>query len=103
MEIKIGKYTLKADRYGVWLEQEVKGKKGKSEGKDVQRRITGYYRDFSLLLDDFIDSRVKDSDANNMKQVLAEIDSALKDAKRIARETIKADFHIVKDTRKEKK
>lgn len=99
MEIKIGRYTLQSDRYCCFIEQEFKNDKGKI----AQRRVSGYFRDLGALLDDFIDTRVKDSDANNMKQVLAEIDSALKDAKRIARETIKADFHIVKDTRKEKK
>ena len=98
MEVKVGKYTLKADRYGAWLEQEFKNEKGKI----AQRRVSGYFRDLGALLDDFIDTRVKDSDANDMKQVLAEIDSALKDAKRIAREAVKADFHIVRTKEKEK-
>ena len=90
MEIKIGKYTLKSDYFCCWLNQEVKTGKGKIS----QKRITGYYRDIGLLLDDFIDMRVKDSDASSMKQVLAEIEQATKDAKKIAREAYKGKFAL---------
>lgn len=96
MELKIGKYTLKSDKFCAWLEKECKTE----QGKTTQRRVTGYFRDFNLLLDDFIDTKVKESDASDMKQALAEIDSALKDAKRIAKETVKADFHIVRERSK---
>lgn len=91
MEIKVGKYTLKSDRFCCWLEKESKGK----DGKIRQARVSGYFRDFGMLLDDFIDRRVKDSDANDMKQALAEIDASLKDAKKIAREAVKGNFKII--------
>ena len=90
MEITSGKYTLKSDRFCVWIEQEVKTEKGKIR----HQRITGFYRDFGLLLDNFIDLRVKDSDASDMKQLLAEIESATKDAKKIAREAYKGKFAL---------
>lgn len=90
MKIKTGKFTLKSDRFGAWIEQEVKTEKGKTR----HQRITGYYRDFGLLLDNFIDLRTKDSDASDMKQVLAEIESATKDAKKIAREAYKGKFAL---------
>lgn len=98
MEIKIGKYTLRSDRFCAWLDKEYK----QENGKIVQRRVSGYYRDFGLLLDDFIDTKVKESDANDMKQALAEIESAMKDAKKIARAAYKGDFTIVRNTPKEK-
>ena len=90
MEIKTGKFTLKSDRFCCWLEQEVKTEKGHTRNQ----RITGFYRDIGLLLDNFIDLRVKDSDASDMKQVLAEIESATKDAKKIAREAYKGKFAL---------
>ena len=98
MEIKIGKYTLRSDRFCAWLDKEYK----QENGKIVQRRVSGYHQDIGLLLDDFIDTKVKESDAKDMKQVLAEIDSAMKDAKKIARAAYKGDFAIVRNTPKEK-
>lgn len=96
MEIRIGKFTLKSDRFCAWIEQEVKTEKGKSR----HQRITGYYRDFGLLLDNFIDLRTKDSEASELKQVLAEIESATKDAKKIAREAYKGKFALEERGRK---
>lgn len=90
MRIQIGKYILRSDQFCAWLEQEVKTEKGKTR----HQRITGYYRDIGLLLDNFIDLRTKDSDATDMKQVLAEIESATKDAKKIAREAYKGKFAL---------
>lgn len=98
MEIKIGRYTLKSDRFSCFIEQEFT----QENGKVGQRRVTGYFRDIGSLLDDFIDTRTKDSDATELKQVLAEIESALKDAKKIARESVKADFQIIRNLGKEK-
>lgn len=96
MEIKIGKYTLRSDRFCAWLDKEYK----QENGKIVQRRVSGYHRDIGLLLDDFIDTKVKESDARDMKQALAEIESAMKDAKKIARAAVKADFQIVRNKEK---
>ena len=90
MEITSGKYTLKSDRFCAWVEQEVK----MDNGKIRHQRITGFYRDIGLLLDNFIDLRVKDSDATDLKQVLAEIEAAMKDAKKIAREAYKGKFAL---------
>lgn len=97
MEVKIGKYTLKSDYLSAWIEEEFVIQEGKNKGKTTQRRVTGYFRDLGLLLDDFIDTKAKDNDAEDMTQALAEIETALKDAKKIARAAVKEDFHIIRE------
>lgn len=100
MEIKIGKYTLRSDRFCAWIDKDYLNKEN---GKIYQRRVAGYCRDFGTLLDDFIDNGVKESDATEVKQLLAEIESVTKDAKKIARAAYKGDFAIVRNAPKEKK
>lgn len=102
MELKIGKYTLHSDKYCAWLTEEknVKTKSGKDTTKNV--RVSGYYREFEFLLRDFIHTRVKDSDATEVKEVLALIDKTQKEAVQIAKAAVKADFHIVRYPGKEK-
>lgn len=98
MELKVGKYTLKSDRFCAFIEEEVNIKDSKTgKTKKGNKRVTGFCRDFGVLLDDFIDYKVKDSEAENMKQALAEIDSAMKDAKKIAKAAVKEDFHIIRE------
>lgn len=98
MEIKVGHYTLKSDRFSCFITEEVK----QENGKIGHRRVTGFHRDMGSLLDDFIDTKAKDSDATELKQVLAEIEDALKIAKQIARASVKAGFQIVRKARAEK-
>lgn len=97
MEIKVGKYTIRSDRWCAYILEDIKVKEGKHKGEIIEKQVTGYHRDMGTLLDDFIDTKAKGSDAKTVKQVLADIDSALKDAKKIARESVKADFQIVRE------
>ena len=94
MEIKKGKYTLKSDKFCAWIEEEVKIKEGKRKGETETRRVTGYFRNFEQLLNDFLETNTKDSDAKALEEVIKEIEKAAKDAKKIIREAIKGDFKI---------
>ena len=96
MEIKIGHYTLKSDKFCAWVEQDFEVTEGKAKGTIISRRITGYFRDFNKLLDDFIDVAIKDSDAQTVADALAILCKATKDAKRIAKEAVKNDFRIIR-------
>ena len=96
MEIKIGVYTIRSDKFCIWIEQDFEVTEGKAKGTIVSRRITGYYRSLEKLLDDFIDVALKDSDAKSVEEALAILCKATKDASRIAKESIKKDFRIIR-------
>ena len=97
MEIRIGHYTLKSDRYCAWLEQDFEVVEGKGKGNIVSRRITGYYRDLRRLLEDFIDMQIKDDDVESVQDAITKLTNAVDDAKAIARAAVKADFQIVRN------
>lgn len=96
MEIRAGKYTIKSDKFCAWVEEEAKIKDGKRKGETETRRVTGYFRNFEQVLDDFIETKVKGSDAKSVEEVLKILDRATKDAKRIVREAKKGDFKIIR-------
>ena len=96
MEIKIGHFTIKSDKFCAWLEQDFEVIEGKAKGTIVSRRITGYHLSFDKLLDDFVDTAIKDSDAKTVEDALAVLCKATKDAKRIAKESITNDFRIIR-------
>ena len=88
MDIKIGKFTLKSDRYCAYIVEDVEA----GTGKVRQERVTGYWREIGGLLDDFVDRQVKGSGAESMKQCLAEIETALNTARKLAREAYDVEF-----------
>lgn len=83
MDIKVGKYVLRSDRYCCWLEKD-------------GTRIAGYCTRLDRLLEDFIDKQVKESDAKTVEEALGVLDKATKDAKMIAKAAYKGDFKIVR-------
>ncbi len=96
MEIKVGKYWLKSDKFCCWIEEEYKDKNGKT----TSRRVAGYVTKMDRLLEDFIDKKFKDSDAKSMEEVIKILDEAVKDAKKIAVAAYKGDFKIIRHKEK---
>lgn len=87
MKIEIGKYRLNSDSLCYWIDEKKKGDKAKEE---YWERITGYYKDFDALMDNFICCKVRKSGATDMKDAVKDIDNAVKEARKIVREYVKA-------------
>ena len=103
MEIKVGKYTLKSDRYSTWIEEEYKSEDEKTKGKTMTRRVAGYCQSFNRLLEDFIDKGIKDSDAKSVEEALSVLCKATRDAKKISKEAAEKNFRIIRHKESEGK
>ena len=90
MEIKIKDYTLRSDKFSMWIEKD-------------GNRIAGYCQSFNRLLEDFMDKAVKESDAKTVEEALAILDKATEEAKQIAKAAYKGDFKIVRSKESEGK
>ena len=90
MDIKAGKYTLRSDSQGFWIEETrvVENDDGEA-GKPYQARVSGYYAHIEDLLADFVTRRFRNSDKQKMEDVLNELAEAVKDSKKIVREYAK--------------
>lgn len=90
MDIKAGKYTLRSDSQCFWIEEtRVTEKEDGTKGKPYQARVSGYYAHIEDLLADFITRRFRSSDKEKMEDVLKELNTALKDAKKTIRQYAK--------------
>ena len=90
MDIKAGKYTLRSDSQCFWIEEtRVAEKEDGEAGKEYQARVSGYYAHIEDLLANFITRRFRSSDKEKMEDVLRELNTALKDAKKTIREYVK--------------
>lgn len=90
MDIKAGKYTLRSDSQCFWIEEtRVTEKEDGTKGKPYQARVSGYYAHIEDLLEDFVTRRFRNSDKEKMEDVLRELNTALKDAKKTIREYVK--------------
>ena len=92
MEITVGKFTIKSDRFCFWVEETRKvdktkqKKQRKSDGDETTNRVTGYHGNVDDLLEDFVDRRLVQSDAKDVEKVLREIAETQRAVKKIARQ-----------------
>lgn len=104
MEIKIGKYILRSDRYAMWIdtEYETKDKKGNLTGKTQIRRVAGYSRTWDNLLRSFIEVQHRDNDAQTVKELLKAFKQVAEDTEQLKKTALKNDFRIIRQIAKEK-
>lgn len=70
MKIQIGeRIYLNSDSQCYWITQEVEIKKGKNAGKFTEKRITGYFRNLTDLLSDIPERKIRECDAETMKEL----------------------------------
>lgn len=70
MKIQIGeRIYLNSDSQCYWITQEVEIKKGKNAGKFTEKRITGYFRNLTDLLSDIPERKIRECDAETMKDL----------------------------------
>lgn len=70
MNIKVGKYIIKSDSYCMWIEEEYVGKTKSGEEKTATRQVSGYVRDFSQLLENFMEHKIRNSEAETVTELL---------------------------------
>lgn len=105
MDIKIGRYYLRSDKFCLWIdvEYETKDKNGKPTGKITTRKVAGYSRDFPDLLRSFVRVQHRDNDAKTVKELLTVLKKTAEDTEAINKTALKQDFKIIRQIAKDNK
>ena len=103
MKIQAGKYILNSDSLSMWVEEEYKGKDSKGRTRMQTRRISGYHNNFKALLESFCARRIGSSAAENMKDLLKDLDQTYQDMLMLNDEAVKGDFRRLRDKHSGKK
>lgn len=70
MKIQIGeRIYLDSDSQCYWITQEKEVKRGNNAGKLTEKPITGYFRNLTDLLSDIPDRKIRECDAETMKDL----------------------------------
>ena len=102
MDIQIGRYHLRSDRYCMWLDVEYETTKdGKPTGKTAIRKVAGYSRDFDDLLRSFVKVHHRDNDAKTVKELLTVFKQVAEDTEAVKKTALKNDFKIIRQIAKE--
>jgi hypothetical protein len=101
MEIKVGKYVLRSDRFCMWIGEEYEVQKGKTKGKTVTKRVAGYSDSFDTLLRRFVKTKHRDNDAKTVKELLEVFKKTAEDTEAIKKTAIKEDFKLIRQKSKE--
>ena len=72
MDVRIGKFIIRSDAYCMWIDEEYTGKTRGGEEKLYTRQVAGYVRNFEQLLENFLEKRMRGSDARDVEAVLKE-------------------------------
>lgn len=78
MKIKRGRYTIRTDKWNIWIEEKVETESGKTATVNH-----GYYRDLDKCMKDFVKRKTLGSDETSVKKALERLSDALKDAEQI--------------------
>ena len=101
MEITVGKYILRSDKYSMWIDEEYIVQEGKTKGKKVTRRVAGYSTNLDNLISSFVRIRHRDNDAKNLKELLEILKKTAEDTEQIKKTALKEDFRIIRAKAKE--
>lgn len=82
MELKIGKYTVCADKYCWWINVT---KKAEKTGAEREEKVAGYSVNAEQLLDSFIENRFRDAHSKSVETYLKHVATVEREAKRIAK------------------
>lgn len=102
MDIQIGKYRLRSDKFCMWIdvEYEAKSRDGK-KGKITTKRVAGYTRTWEHLLRNFIEVQHRDNDARTVKELLTVFKQVAEDTEAIKKTALKNDFKVIRQIAKE--
>lgn len=102
MEIRIGKYILRSDKYSMWIDEEYTVQEGKTKGKKVTKKVAGYSTTFENLLHSFIQVKHRDNDAKSVKELIEIMKKTAEDTELIKKTALKEDFKLMRQIAKEK-
>ena len=83
MEVRVGSYIIKSDPQCMWIEEEYMGKTKAGEDKTYTRMATGYVRTFEQLLANFMEYRMRNREAADVRTVLVEFAKCEADIKKL--------------------
>ncbi len=69
MEIKIGDYKVQSDSMNLWVTKDSVS----SNGTHTEKKVAGYAQNFEQLYTQFIDAKLRGSDATKIKDLLKEV------------------------------
>lgn len=70
MKIQIGeRIYLNSDSQCYWITQEKEVKRGSNAGRLTEKRITGYFRNLTDLLSDIPERKLRECDAETIKEL----------------------------------
>lgn len=101
MEIPIGKYILRSDKFSMWIDEEYIVQEGKTKGKKVTRRVAGYSNSFDNLINSFVKTKHRDNDAKTLKELLEVFKKTAEDTELIKKTALREDFRIIRAKAKE--
>lgn len=101
MEIKVGKYILRSDKFCMWIDEEYVVQEGKTKGKTVTKRAAGYSNDFDALLRSFVKVKHRDNDAKTVEELVKILKKTAEDTEAIKKTALKEDFRIIRKMGKE--
>lgn len=103
MNIKIGRYYLRSDKFCLWIDTESanKDKHGNPTGKTTVRRVAGYSRTWEHLLSSFVEVQHRDNDAQTVKELLQVFKQVAEDTEALKKTALKEDFRIIRKIAKE--
>lgn len=94
MKIQIGERIYpNSDSQCYWITQEKEVKRGNNAGKLTEKRITGYFRNLTDLLSDIPERKIRECDAETMKELKGVVSST----ESLVREIIDKLSHLDKE------
>ena len=104
MEIRVGKYILRSDRYSMWIDTEypTKDKNGNPTGKTTTKKVAGYKQTWGQLLQSFVEVQHRDNDAQTVKELLKVFQQVAEDTEELKKTALKNDFKIIRQIARKK-
>lgn len=84
MNIDMGKYILKSDALCMWIEEKRKGKTKDGKETETTKRVTGYAVTFEMLINSFMQRKIRASEAECVQELLEDMAVIEEDMKHIA-------------------
>ena len=79
MKIQLDKnHFLNGDEYCYWITTKIKSNKG----KEYERRVTGYATKLEDVFTDYIDKKIKSTNATNIKELATIVEETKADIKK---------------------
>lgn len=102
MEIRVGRFTLCSDQYGMWITETYtsKGKNG-AQGKPQTKKVAGYSRTMAQLYSSFVGHKFRCSEATTVAELLKDLKQLEQDLSEIRKTAVKEDFKIIRKVGKQ--